>query len=253
MINFPFSFTELMDRIGGLLRGDKELLSPIPEDPTPTPTPDPWVETGFTKAGGGYYKLDEDGRARTFVDKNKIPEDVLKQLEGSKKSEKKPEKKEPASQNERMRTNSESLSEFGDVEKLKVDYPILKGVAQAYGVPVEVLMAQYFQESSFGQNPSINKENEATALGPFQITRRTAEGGYPAFPDLKIDPNDRGDLGKSAEFAAKHYKYLSDYFDDPNKAISAYYGDPSYNTLIQGHIKNPRFQGLMDFLEGGAQ
>jgi hypothetical protein len=134
-------------------------------------------------------------------------------------------------------------------EKITKELPVITKAAEEYNVPVDILLSQYWQESSFGTNPAAMEENEATALGPMQITRRTAQGGYPAFPDLKIPEEDRTDLGKSMEFAAKHYRYLSDYFKSPHQALSSYYGDPSYADLIKEHTQSPQIKTIMEYLK----
>lgn len=51
--------------------------------PSPSPTSsqgDPWVDAGFTPAGGGYYKRDANGRL-SFVNKGGIDPSVLESIE----------------------------------------------------------------------------------------------------------------------------------------------------------------------------
>lgn len=69
---------EIVKRVSQFTQREEEpMLSPL----APTPTPDPWEQKGYTKAGGGYYKI--DGGSRSFVDKDKIPPETLQTIEGT--------------------------------------------------------------------------------------------------------------------------------------------------------------------------
>lgn len=135
-------------------------------------------------------------------------------------------------------------------DKIVKDLPTIEKAANTYGMPLGKLLGQYWQESSFGTNPNINSENWAGAAGPFQIRdtfTNPEQLAYPAFKDLYINPDDRYDLEKSADFAGKHYRRLSDYYN-PDQAITSYYGDKSYLDLINGHEKGTGIQAILDYI-----
>jgi len=148
----------------------------------------------------------------------------------------------------------EMLKYYGDSlsKKLERDLPILKANAAKNGMPLEDLLAQWWQESSFGTNPNTGIKNSATALGDMQITdafTNPNKPAYPKFPELYIAPNDRLNLDKSTDFTSKYYSTMSDYLGSPDKAISSYYGDPSYLELIKKHAKSPQIQSLLEYLK----
>ena len=148
----------------------------------------------------------------------------------------------------------EMLKYYGDSlsKKLERDLPILKANAAKNGMPLEYLLAQWWQESSFGTNPNTGIKNSATALGDMQITdafTNPNKPAYPKFPELYIAPNDRLNLDKSTDFTSKYYSTMSDYLGSPDKAISSYYGDPSYLELIKKHAKSPQIQSLLEYLK----
>jgi len=133
---------------------------------------------------------------------------------------------------------------------------MLSDIAKAYGMTPSEMLASYYQESSFGQNPNIKKENYATALGPFQITRNYTERNeygkpkaYPGYEELFIEPDDRLDLRKSAEFRGKHFKRFNDLFGDRDKAINTYYGDSTYAPKIRAREKEQLILDLLKLLE----
>lgn len=135
-------------------------------------------------------------------------------------------------------------------DKIVKDLPALEKAANTYGMPLGKLLGQYWQESSFGTNPNINSENWAGAAGPLQIRNTFTNPeklAYPAFKDLYINPDDRYDLEKSADFAGKHYRRLADYYN-PDQAITSYYGDKSYLDLINEHEKGTGIQAILDYI-----
>jgi len=131
---------------------------------------------------------------------------------------------------------------------LSEQLPIIERVAEEESAPVDILLAQYLQESSLGTNPAVFRENEATALGPFQIKRNWATPQYPAFPDLYIEPEDRLDLEKSARFAARHYRRLTDYYGNPKTALGAYGPNRSYADVILKHTKSPLITQILEYI-----
>lgn len=135
-------------------------------------------------------------------------------------------------------------------DKIVKDLPTLEKAANTYDMPLGKLLGQYWQESSFGTNPNINAENWAGAAGPFQIRdtfTNPEQLAYPAFKDLYINADDRYDLEKSADFAGKHYRRLSDYYN-PDQAITSYYGDKSYLDLINSHEQGQGIQAILDYI-----
>lgn len=131
--------------------------------------------------------------------------------------------------------------------------PILEAAAKKEDTPLGVLLAQYNRESTFGTNPNINRENSATALGPLQIKRNWATPQYPAFKDLYIKPEDRLDLGKAADFAAKHYRYLTDFYGSPDVALSSYGGSPNYAAEIMKSVKSPLINEILDYVKNSEE
>lgn len=129
----------------------------------------------------------------------------------------------------------------------------LADVAEKYGMTPSEMLASYYQESSFGTNPSINEENSASALGPFQITsnytqknERGLPVAYPGYEELFIEPEDRKDLMKSAEFRGKHFKRFMDNYQDRDAAINAYYGDSTYAPLIRSREQEEVIKKLLE-------
>ena len=134
-----------------------------------------------------------------------------------------------------------------DDEELLNSLRLLASIAQEAGMPPELLIAQFFQESSFGKNPAINEENSATALGPMQITRPFTEDtpAYPAYPELQIGAEERRELEPSGRFAANHFKRWRGITGSDEEALNRYYGDSTYAPKVMGHLQNPEIIELM--------
>lgn len=76
------NLTEIPRHLQNLFTGKREKLKSPLADVAPTPTPDPWVDIGYVKAGGGYYKKPTKPKeGYTYINKDKIPPDVLAELD----------------------------------------------------------------------------------------------------------------------------------------------------------------------------
>ena len=139
-------------------RAPQKIISPIPES-TPTPTPDPWVEKGFTKAGGGYYKVDD--KSKSYIDKDKIPSDVIKNIDAQYEA-KIGQKPTPVPSNS-------MLNDFGDFNQYRVsgNYEIPK-------MPDEI--AEQVKET-FGKEAGRAAIVAGTENGRYDPTATNDNGG----------------------------------------------------------------------------
>lgn len=146
---------------------------------------DPWVEKGWTPAGGGYYMPNKGGDGYAYVDKEKIPADIIGKLEPSQSPRPLPSQ-QPAS-NLQFKSGTPAVGEgtapavntgmgrnpsMGKFNVPSVVHDAIQKAATEFGVPASLLYDIALQESSF--NPSLqNPQEGSTAAGLFQFTNGT--------------------------------------------------------------------------------
>lgn len=169
----------------------------------PTPTPDPWIEKGYTQAGGGYYKELDGDYSWAFVDKHKIPQETLIDIgaveptaiptlaptEAPKPVFRITPKQEatvipqptptPVQQwyrNPAIARGEKNTKAF----KLEVNNAkdAIEKAAQKYGVPVNLMMDIAFKESSLDANaqPYWYKKDEKGKIVERSTTKPEGEG-----------------------------------------------------------------------------
>lgn len=192
-----------------------ELISPL----APTPTSDRLVtERGFTKAGGGYYKVDE---GLTFIDKSKIPQEDIQRAE--EEFERRRQKPQAVRESIQQRVEGERGDRINipgfESSNISADLgSLINNSAKQQGIPPAVLAATLWQESNI--NPDAKDNVQRTETGQISRDRGIAQINDLAHPD--VTDEQAKDPNFAIPYAARLLKSGFDRFGEWGRAIASY-------------------------------